>query len=132
VEDNEIDHNRGVGVLLRDGSQSAVTRNRVYANGYGVVVVFGDPVRPDTVAENLVFEQVQDGLYVIAGAPVLRANEVRGNGAAGLRIHDFAPLLGARRAAAPLLQGNVFTGNTHDEPERGVYRERGEERQRGD
>jgi len=123
IEDNEFDHNLAVGVLLRQGRGAGVLRNRVYENGYGIAVVFGDRGGPNVVAENLVLSQREDGLYVVGGAPVLRGNRALRNRGAGLRVLDYVPLRGPRVTGDPLLQDNVFQENGSDAPIRGEYRE---------
>jgi Right handed beta helix region len=123
IEENELDHNVAVGVLLRQGHRAGVLRNRVYENGYGIVVVFGDRKGPNVIAENLVLSQREDGLYVVGGSPVLRGNRALGNRGAGLRVLDYVPLRGPRITGDPLLQDNVLRENGSDSPVRGEYRE---------
>lgn len=121
IEGNELDHNVGVGILLREGRAVSVERNNVYENGYGIVVVFGDRGRPVVVSENLVMSHRHDGLFVVGGSPVLRSNRVTGNRGAGLRVLDYVPLRGPRLAADPLLQANVLQDNASNGPLRGEY-----------
>jgi Periplasmic copper-binding protein (NosD) len=123
IEENELDHNVAVGVLLRQSRRAGVLRNRVYENGYGIVVVFGDQTGPNVIAENLVLSQRADGLYVVGGSPVLRANRAVGNRGAGLRVLDYVPLRGPRITGHPLLQDNVLQDNGSDSLVRGEYRE---------
>jgi hypothetical protein len=123
IEENELDHNVAAGVLLRQGRRAGVLRNRVYENGYGIVVVFGDRTGPNVIAENLVLSQREDGLYVVGGSPVLRANRAVGNRGAGLRVLDYVPLRGPRITGDPLLQDNVLQENGSNSPVRGEYRE---------
>lgn len=121
IEGNEADHNRAVGILLKNTFSTVVKANRVYANGFGIVVVFGDPLRPSRVAENLVWQQSFDGMYVIGGSPLVTGNQVRASGGAGIRIDDFEGVRGAVRVANPLLTGNVLERNLFNDPKRGRY-----------
>jgi len=121
IEQNETDHNEAVGILLKNALSTVVRANRVYGNGFGIVVVFGDPLRPSRVAENLVWQQSFDGVYVIGGSPVVSGNQVRTSGRAGIRIDDFEGRRGAIRAAHPLLSDNVLERNLFDDPRRGRY-----------
>jgi hypothetical protein len=123
IEDNEVDHNVAVGLLLRQARSTDVVRNRVYENGYGIVVVFGDKTSPPLVAENLVVSHREDGLYVVGGSPTLRGNHVIGNRRAAVRVLDYLPIHGAPLVGAPLLQGNLLHDNGVDAPVRGEYRE---------
>jgi parallel beta-helix repeat protein len=123
IEGNETDANAAVGILLRDSVGSVVRRNRVYGNGYGVLVLFGDAARPDELATNLVMTQSGHGLYVVGGSPRIVDNDVRGNGAAALRIDEYVPLRGPSRRSDPLLRDNRLQGNGADEVVRGSYRE---------
>ncbi len=123
IEDNELDHNFAVGILLRRARRTEVLRNRVYENGYGIVVVFGDSRSPAVVADNLVLSQREDGLYVVAASPVLRGNRALANRRAGLRVLDYVPAQGVPVAGNPLLQDNVLRDNGLDAPVRGEYRE---------
>jgi len=122
IEDNEVDHNCAGGVLLRDARNTVVRSNRVYGNGYGIVVVFGSKLSPNAVAGNLLIEQRQDGLYVVGGSPVLRSNQVWNSGGASLRILDFIPKRGTPTASDPLLEANRLSGNGSDAPVHGTYR----------
>jgi parallel beta-helix repeat protein len=122
IEGNELDHNAAVGILLRSGRSSVVQRNRIYNNGYGIAVVFGEAIRPNLVVDNLLLSQLQDGLYIVGGSPVLRGNRALQSRQAGLRILNFVPRKGPVIAARPLLSDNVLLGNLLDLPVRGEYR----------
>jgi parallel beta-helix repeat protein len=122
IEDNEVSHNLAVGIVLRSARNTLVQRNKVYSNGYGIATVLGDRGRPAILAENQVLGQLQDGLYVVGGSPVLRRNQATRNQGAGLRVLDLIPLTGPRVVAAPLLQDNVIRSNGVDVPVRGEYR----------
>jgi hypothetical protein len=121
IEDNELDHNAAVGVILRHARATEVRRNRVYANGFGIAVVFGHAGRPNLLADNLVLSQSEDGLYIVGAAPVLRANRSLSNRRAGLRVLDYVPRRGPRVAARPLLQENVFERNGVDAPQHELF-----------
>jgi hypothetical protein len=124
VSGNETDGNRAVGLLVRDTLNTVVRDNRVYGNGYGIVLLFGDARRPTTVLNNAVWNQAYDGLYVIGGSPVLTANELRVNRGAGVRIDDFVDRHGRERRSDPLLRDNALDRNGSDQPARGRYVER--------
>jgi len=90
-----------------------VLRNRVYENGYGIVVVFGER-GGSLVADNLILSQGEDGLYVVGASPILRANRAFGNRGVGLRVLDYVPLQGAPHIADPRLEDNDFRDNALD------------------
>jgi parallel beta-helix repeat protein len=121
ISGNETDGNRAAGVFVRDTMNTVVRDNRVYDNGFGILVLFGDARWPTTFASNAVWNQRLDGLYVIGSSPVLSTNDVRVNGGAGLRIDDFLDARGRERRADPLLRDNTFDRNGSDEPARGQY-----------
>jgi len=121
IEGNEADHNLAVGILLKNALTTVVRANRVYANGFGIVVVFGDPLRPSRVAENLLWRQAFDGVYIIGGSPVVAGNQVRASGGAGIRVDDFEGQGGVVRVAQPLLSDNVLDRNSPDALKRGRY-----------
>jgi parallel beta-helix repeat protein len=122
IEQNELDHNAAVGIIVRSGGGTVVQRNRVYENGYGIAMVFGEKARPNLVADNLLFAQTQDAVFIVGGSPLVRDNRALQNRVAGLRILDFVPREGPRLAAEPLLQDNVLQNNSLDAPVRGEYR----------
>jgi nitrous oxidase accessory protein NosD len=122
IEENETDHNQAVGILLKNALTTVVRANRVYANGFGIVVVFGDALRPSRLAQNLVWGQSFDGLYIIGGSPIVAGNQVRASGGAGIRIDDFQGRLGLL-VAEPLLSDNVLERNMPDGLKRGRYLE---------
>ena len=121
IEANEADHNRAVGILLKNALTTMVTSNRVYANGFGIVVVFGDSLRPSRLTDNLVWQQTFDGIYVIGGSPVVSSNQIRASGGAGIRIDDFHGRSGPVRMAHPLVTDNVVERNHADGLARGRY-----------
>jgi hypothetical protein len=108
---------------LRGARGTEVRNNRVYVNGYGIAVVFGERGAPNVVSENLLLSQREDALFVVGGAPVLRDNRALGNRGAGLRVLDYVPRRGPQVPADPLMQGNVLEGNGHDLPARGLFHE---------
>jgi len=123
IEGNEVDHNAGVGLMLRSSGGAVVQRNRVYSNGYGVVVVFGQKALPNRISDNLLFGHAQDGIYIVGGSPLVRSNRAVQNREAAIRILDFAPWSGPQVPAEPLVEDNVFSGNSFDTAVRGVYRQ---------
>lgn len=123
VENNEVEGNRGAGILVSRSQAVTLSQNELYGNGYGLAVVFGDPARPNSAIDNLVADSDVDGILVVGSNPVMRANRVRGNTLAGLRILSFAALDGSTVSANPLIEGNSFSGNPAGATVRGVYRE---------
>ena len=118
---NEIAHNCNGGMLLRDTANTEVTDNDLYQNGYGVVLMEGQALRPNTVANNLIADHVADGLVFIGSSPIVSGNRVLRNRHAGLRLSSLANGSRPARAAAPLLTGNVVQDNGVDEPQRDRY-----------
>lgn len=123
VEANEVDRNAAVGIILRSSGGTVIQNNRVYGNGYGIAVVFGDG-QPSLVRGNLLLAHTQDALYVVGASPLIRQNRALQSRVAALRILDFVPLEGLRLPAVPRLVDNVFQDNLVDAPVRGVYRVR--------
>jgi parallel beta-helix repeat protein len=123
IEGNELDHNSGVGVLVRGGKATQVSGNRAYVNGYGIAVVFGDKGAPHVVSQNLLMSQREDGLYVAGGSPILRDNRSLSNRGAGLRVLDYVPRKGPHVRSDPLVQGLVAEGNGTNLPARGLLYE---------
>jgi hypothetical protein len=121
IEGNETDGNQAAGLLVRDAHNTVVRANRVYANGFGIVVLFGDARRPSTLTGNAIWNQRFDGVYVIGGSPILAGNEIRVNGGAGMRIDDFRDRHGRERRSEPLLRDNAVDRNGSDETRRGTY-----------
>ena len=118
IADNELAHNCFGGILVKESRDTRVMSNRIYANGYGIVMVFGSPDNPNTVADNLVIHHAADGLLVIGASPVIRENRLFQNRQAGIRLSTTR---NAGGAAAPLLHGNVLAGNGIDEVRRDEY-----------
>lgn len=126
LERNEIDHNAGVGILVRSCRNAGVQGNSIYANAYGIATVFGDRAAPNVIADNLVMMQRVDGLFLIGSSPLLRGNRILQNGGAAARVLDFVPWSGPRVAADPRFDANTIRGNKLDLPVRGEYRPRRE------
>lgn len=125
IEANELDHNAAVAIIVRSSGGTVVQRNRIYSNGYGIAVVFGQKARPNLLSGNLLFAQSQDAFYIVGGSPLLRENRALQNRFAAARVLDYLPREGegALIPAEPLLQDNVFQDNSQDAPVRGVYRQ---------
>jgi nitrous oxidase accessory protein NosD len=121
VADNELDHNCSGGVMARHSHDLRVTLNRVYANGYGIIVVEGSQVAPSILADNLIAQQAEDGIYVIGSSPMVRRNRLLQNRKAGLHLSSLTTTDGAFVLADPLLDGNVLSGNGADEVLRDHY-----------
>lgn len=114
ITDNEIDHNCAGAILVRNARRTEVSSNRLYANGYGIVMVMGAPTGPNTVADNLVVRQFEDGLYIIGGSPLVRRNRVLDNRHVGLRVASLRVDGDRVIASTPLLSANLLAGNEQD------------------
>ncbi len=121
IADNEIHHNLGMGLSIRTAAGTRIEGNRIYDNGYGLVVVYGRSEAPLTISDNLISGQKQDGVTLIGASPVLRGNRVLSNGGVGLKVLDIVSAHSARVAAHPLLDVNVISGNASDHIVRGEY-----------
>jgi nitrous oxidase accessory protein NosD len=121
IEHNEVDHNCAGGMIVRDSRDTVVSANHVYANGYGVILVEGDSVSPNTVTGNLIAQHTEDGLYVIGSSPMLRHNRLLQNRKAGLRLSSLESSGRARLIADPLLDTNLISGNGRDDVQRDEY-----------
>jgi hypothetical protein len=120
VEDNELDHNCSGGVMVRNSRDTQVSFNRVYVNGYGIVLVHGTEVAPNTVTDNLVARHAEDGVYVIGGSPVIRRNRLLENRKSGLHVSSLTSSRGVI-VADPLLEANVLSGNAGDAVQRDEF-----------
>lgn len=129
LEENEVSHCLAVGILLRQSRNLEVRGNRLFGNGYGIAVVLDRSGGPSVITDNLLLSQQVDGLFMVGASPVVQDNRILGSRYAGLRILDYVPVRGARRAALPVLRGNVLEDNRWREL-RGVYPEPPEARQR--
>ncbi len=130
IEDNEIDHNAGGGILLQSSNGVSIKHNKLYGNGYGVAVLFGGKANPNIIADNLLLQQTLDGLYVVGGSPILRNNVVRKSGKAGIRLLTYMQANGEQLVPNPLLEGNELTENADDNIAQGRYSEQAEPRRR--
>lgn len=122
IEANELDHNSGLAILVRSSRNTLVQSNRVHGNGYGIAFVLGEAVSPSIARENILLGQHYDGIVVIGDSPVLKRNQVLNSRSAGLRLLDFFPLKGAKVSTHPFLEGNVWKGNSPNDPVPGEYR----------
>jgi hypothetical protein len=121
IADNEIDHNGSAGVVINSGGAVGLRGNRIHANAFGLIVVFGEPTSPHNITGNMLFGQLHDGVVIIGGSPAFIGNRIVGSGGNGLDILDYLARNGGRRAAQPLLEGTILSGNRADVPVRGVY-----------
>jgi Right handed beta helix region len=118
---NEIAHNCSGGVMVRDTRNTEVVSNELYRNGFGIVMLEGAQISPNTVADNLVTDHASDGLLLIASSPMVRRNRLLQNAHAGVRLAALIRHGAPARNAEPLLEGNVFRGNGTNEPYRDEY-----------
>ncbi len=118
---NEIARQCSGGVLLRDASNTRVTSNQLYQNAYGVVVMEGPGVSPNYVADNLIADQIGDGLLLVGASPIVSRNQLLRNRQAGLRLSTLTTEGGKARAPSPLLEDNLVRGNGSDETTRDDY-----------
>jgi hypothetical protein len=98
-----------------------VIANNLYQNGYGVVLMEGSALSPNTVADNLIADQMGDGILLIGSSPIVSGNSVLRNHHAGLRLSSLRLGSGATRLPTPLLTNNVVRENGVDEPQRNQY-----------
>jgi hypothetical protein len=121
VSDNDIAGGAGIGIMAKSVVAGTITRNRLFGNAYGVVQVGGTPGTPLTWEQNMLLNQHADGLQVIGASPLLRSNRALNNQGAGIRVLSLLDAQGNRTEAAPLLEGNIATGNGTNEVVRGDY-----------
>ena len=116
IAENEINHNCGGGILVREARGTQLSWNRLYSNGYGIVMVLGPSGSPNTVADNVVMRNAVDGLYVIGASPLIRRNRLLENEGIGLRVSSLRakghPIIESR----PLVEANVLAGNKTNVP----------------
>ncbi len=121
IANNEVDHNCSGGVIVRDSGDTDVRFNRVYANGYGIILVHGRPTSPNTIVENLIAQHSEDGLYVIGGSPIVRRNTLLQNRKAGVRLSSSTDAQRHVLTPEPLLEANILNGNGNNEVHRDKY-----------
>lgn len=121
IEDNEIDHNAAGGILVQSSNGINIRHNKLYANGYGVAVLFGAKANPNTITDNLLLEQKQDGFYIVGGSPIVRNNTVRESGGAGMRLLTYTKPDGELLTPSPFLAGNDLSRNTAGSTIAGAY-----------
>jgi hypothetical protein len=121
IANNEVDHNCAGGMIVRNMRNTMVSANRVYANGYGIIVVEGNPVSPNTITGNLIAQHLEDGLYVIGSSPMLRHNRLLQNRKAGLRLSSLETVNRQLLIPNPLLDTNAVSGNGRDDIQRDDY-----------
>jgi parallel beta-helix repeat protein len=123
IDQNEIDHNCAGGIIVRNARNTMVSANRLYANGYGVIVMEGKSVSPNTITGNLITQHIGDALYVIGGSPILRHNRLLQNQKAGLRFSSLETISREMLTPNPLLDENQIVGNGRDDILRDRYTE---------
>lgn len=121
ISRNEMARNCNGGMLLRDVGNTQVVSNELYQNGYGVVVMEGPLATPNNVANNLIADQVADGLVLIGASPIVSRNQVVRNRKAGFRFSSLRVDSGTMRTPAPFLADNVVRDNGEDETQHDEY-----------
>lgn len=116
IAGNEINHHCGGGILVRATRATQISSNRVYSNGYGIVMFLGKDGSPNTVADNIVMRNALDGLHVIGASPVIRKNRLLDNERSGLRVSSLLATGKPSIASRPLVDANVLAGNGTDVP----------------
>ena len=116
IAGNEINHNCAGGILVRESRGTLISSNRLYSNGYGIVMVLGSSASPNIVADNIVMRNVEGGLYIIGSSPLIRRNRMLANDGIGLRLSSLRakghPIVESR----PLVEDNLLSGNSADAP----------------
>jgi len=121
ISRNEIARNCNGGMLSRDSGNTQVIANDVYRNGYGVVLMEGLALSPNTVANNLIADHIGDGILLIGSSPIVTGNRVLRNRLSGFRLSSLTLGSEATRVPAPLLAENVVQDNGLDELQRDRY-----------
>jgi Right handed beta helix region len=116
IAGNEINHHCGGGILLRETRATQISSNRIYSNGYGIVMFLGQDAGPNTVFDNLVMRNALDGLHVIGASPVIRRNRLLDNEGSGLRFSSLLVKGKPSVQSRPLVDANVLSGNRTDIP----------------
>jgi hypothetical protein len=116
IAGNEINHHCGGGILLRGTRATQISSNRIYSNGYGIVMFLGQTGSPNSVVDNMVMRNALDGLHVIGASPVIRRNRLLDNEGSGLRVSSLLAKGKPSVASRPLVDGNVLSGNRTDVP----------------
>lgn len=109
LDNNEIDHVTGYGILVRRSGNTLIQNNRIHNCGYGLALVLGDPLNPSTAADNLLIGQKYDAIDIIGDSPVLRRNRVLQTHAQALRVEDYHSPDGRPVRAHPFLDGNIVS-----------------------
>jgi len=122
ITDNEINHNCGGGILIRATRGSQIAMNRLYSNGYGIVVVLGPSDSPNNIVDNTVMRSAVDGLYVIGASPVIRGNRLLANEKSGLHLSSLQDGGRAVVESRPFVEANILAGNGADVPVADAFR----------
>ena len=120
IDRNEIAHNCASGLTVRHAATTEVTANELYTNGIGIVILEGNTRTPNTISDNLVMNNQQDGLLLLGSSPLVRQNRLLDNRHAGLRVSQLLRN-GSRLAASPRLDRNLLRGNGQDDPIRDSF-----------
>jgi hypothetical protein len=121
ISRNEIAHNCNGGILLRDVGNTEVVANDVYRNGYGVVLMEGSALGPNTVVNNTIADDIGDGILLIGSSPIVSHNRVLGNRRSWLRLSSLGLPSGETLMPTPLLTENIARNNGSNETERDQY-----------
>jgi Right handed beta helix region len=121
VERNEIAYNCAGGIMVRAGTNAQVERNEIYQNGHGIVVMEGEAAMPNSLIENLVADDIGDGLVLIGAMAIVSGNRVLRNRQVGIHFSTLQEENGRPNTGRVLLERNVVAGNGRDE-EHDIYR----------
>ncbi len=121
IEGNEIDDTKAA-ILMRYPANCAVSRNRISQNGYGIIAIGSGVNSPSVFDANILTGQREDGVYLQGISPVLRGNEIRDSGAAGLRLVTVVAADGSEARANPGIEATLFERNRINDPLRETRR----------
>jgi parallel beta-helix repeat protein len=112
IEDNDLTHLDGYGVLLRGAANGLLRGNRIHSCGYGLAFVLGVPQKPSTATDNALIDLKYDGIDVVGDSPVLKRNQVLQARVTPLHVQDFTQPNGQTVHSQPLLDKNSFQSGT--------------------
>jgi parallel beta-helix repeat protein len=108
IEDNDLTHLDGYGILMRGAANGLLRGNRIHSCAYGLAFVLGVPQKPSTATDNTLIDLKYDGIDVVGDSPVLKGNQVLQARVAPLHVQDFTQPNGQTVHSQPLLDKNSF------------------------